>query len=799
VPAEAAGDNPPASPDPASIAQDLTASGQAKAFVVGAGAMHVHLEERHAELAPATSLAPPYGDLDPNLPLRGRSLLLTELTSGADRVQVVHGLGGCGKTRLALEVASATADRGAEVWWIVAADATAVTSGMRALGRRLGLPAAELAQGDAADAIWRALHARMKPWLLIFDGADDPKVLAGPGRHLSEGRGWLRPVRTGYGLAIVTSRDGSAGSWGNWCRRHRVPMLGGTEAASLLTDYSGRDPSLGTDEEASALAARLGGLPLALKLAGSYLAEVAGLPFRGMISTYPRYQAALEAGDFGAIFPETGGELTPDDARTVIGRTWELSLDLLTSRGQPEASRLLRLLATFADAPVPYDLLLTADIMAASPLFPGLTDVRIWQSLKALYGFGLIDMSAGEGDQRMNLTLHPLVRDTISRRPDSGEPDSGREGRLAYVTLAALLLEHAAAAVPAVPEDPPAWPYWQALAPHATYVRDSLGAEPERTDEATLSIAYAAEQAARYLAERGLYAQAEEECRKLLVDLVRIKGQESAQVLECRNNLAWAMNKRGDKRRADAEFRDLLADELRVLGPDHLITLGTREYIANEMIVDRDPAGAEAVYRDVLEIRTRVEGADAPGVLNTRHAVAAAMAARADHAGALAEYQAVLRARSELPGQGPDHPDTLLARHQIAGEMAALGDYAGALAEFREVFARMSAVLGPDHTGALVTRHCIADAMAKLGDYAGALDMLRDVLTVTRRTAAPDHRDCLALRQAIGTLLYDLGRYPEAAAEFRDVLAGSERTLGPSHPDTLLTAGWVASMEERGY
>jgi NB-ARC domain-containing protein/tetratricopeptide repeat protein len=788
MPGEPAGDGRPA----VSLSQSLTASGQSNVFVVGTGT--IQLAERHAELASAVSLTPPYGDLDPNLPLRGRSVLLAELTSGTELVQVLYGLGGCGKTRLALEVASASGERGADAWWVLAADGTALTSSMRALGRRLDLPEAELAQGDAADAIWRALHARMKPWVLIFDNVDDPQVLAGPGRRLSEGRGWLRPVRTGYGLVIVTSRDGSVGSWGNWCRRHRVPMLGGTEAAGLLTDYSGGDPSLGTDEEAKQLAARLGGLPLALKIAGSYLAEVAGFPFRGMISTYAQYQAALDAGNFGAIFSENSDELTSDDARTVIGRTWELSLDLLTSRGQPEASKLLRLLATFAAAPVPYDLLLTADIMAASPLFPGITDVRIWQSLKALYSFGLIDMSAGEGDQRMTTTLHPLVRDTISRRPDSGE-----DTRLAYVELAALLLEHSAEAVPAVPEDPPAWPYWQALTPHATYVRDSLGAETGRTDESTLSIAYAANLAARFLAERGLYAQAEAEFRKLLVDWARIKGQDSGEVLSCRNSLAWAMNKRGDKRRADAELRDLLADELRVLGPDHLTTLATRQDMANEMIVDRDPAGAEAVYRDLLEIRTRVQGPDAVDVLTLRSALARAMSARNDHEGALAEYQAVLRAQSELPGQGPDHPGTLVTRHQIAIEMAAAGDYEGALAEFREVYARMSAVIGPDHPNALVTRHCIADAMAHLGDYAGALDMLRDALTVTMRTAAPDHRDCLDLRQAIGTLLNSTGQLAEAAAEFRAVLAGRERTLGPSHPDTLLTAGWVASMEELGY
>ena len=70
------------------------------------------------------SIAPPVGQRDESLPMRGRDGLLAELTGAGARVRVLHGLGGCGKTRLALEAAFRAQQRGAEVWWVSAAQPT---------------------------------------------------------------------------------------------------------------------------------------------------------------------------------------------------------------------------------------------------------------------------------------------------------------------------------------------------------------------------------------------------------------------------------------------------------------------------------------------------------------------------------------------------------------------------------------------------------------------------------------------------------------------------------------------------
>ena len=358
---------------------DVAGHDRAQQASLGYGTQHNYFGAASAEAEAAVSITPPAGQRDGRFPLRGRAELLGELIELGDGpgVRVIHGMGGCGKTSLALEAAHLASRRGAEVWWVSATEERRFLAGMRALGRRLGVTDDELRHGEAADLLWRRLSEWRQEWLLVIDNTDDPQLLAGPSMRTADGTGWLRPVDSPPGLVLVTSRDGRAASWGPWCRLRPVGMLSAKEAAQVLADRAGHHhDALGGDSGAEALAQRLGGLPLALRIAGSFLAEMAEVPPAfadpGLIHSYRQYRQALEQGHLDTTFPSLGTrDMTPEQARGIIDRTWELSLDLLESRQFPEARRLLRLLACFADAAIPYELLLSPPILASSALFRG--------------------------------------------------------------------------------------------------------------------------------------------------------------------------------------------------------------------------------------------------------------------------------------------------------------------------------------------------------------------------------------------------------------------------------------------
>ena len=116
-------------------------------------------------------------------------------------------------------------------------------------------------------------------------------MLAPPGAAVADHTGWVRPARNG--VVVVTSRDGRASVGGSNTRIDRVGRLPTDDAAAMLLDLTGGHG--GSNDDARLLAERLGGLPLALRLAGSYLASTArAAPWSGLVRDFEGYRGALD-------------------------------------------------------------------------------------------------------------------------------------------------------------------------------------------------------------------------------------------------------------------------------------------------------------------------------------------------------------------------------------------------------------------------------------------------------------------------------------------------------------------------
>ncbi len=248
-----------------------------------------------------SSIEPPLGRLE--RPVRGRMdilSLLRDKVTGANaraRVNVLCGLGGCGKSTIALEVAKYAIDHSVRVLWVSASSSTALHSGMRQVAAALGatqddLLAAWGGRGSATDLVWQLLNECRSHWILIIDNADEPSDLSDGDGELRDGTGWLRAPKSENGSVIVTSRDCNPEHWAAWCTLHEIPMLGSSDAADVLMDRAGI--VAGDITDARDLAKRLDGLPLALHLAGTYLRSNADAPWDGAIKTFKAYEAALD-------------------------------------------------------------------------------------------------------------------------------------------------------------------------------------------------------------------------------------------------------------------------------------------------------------------------------------------------------------------------------------------------------------------------------------------------------------------------------------------------------------------------
>jgi CRP-like cAMP-binding protein/tetratricopeptide (TPR) repeat protein len=784
-------------------------------------------------------VAPPLGKLPADV--RGRDGLLGELRRAlrsypwrASRTFVITGMGGLGKSTVALAAAKMAKDRGYRVWWLGATDTALLTSGMLEVLRELGAPESVIApvrEGarTAPARAWEFLngeHAGGRRWLLIFDGADHPAVLAGADATTpADGTGWLRADPAG--MVIVTTRNRDPQVWGTGVTLRELKPLDEEASAEVLRDLAPEVADPG-GHQARELSRRLGGLPLALHLAGAYL----GSPFARW-STFAGYHEALDSVELPAALADIEGPGA--DVRADVQRTWDLSLDALAAEGRPQARLLLFVLSCFAPAtPIP------AWLLRPAPLADLLEDEaggssrdegwsRLRAGMQGLSHTGLIEISSGGGPAGVHaITVHPVVADANRSRLATIVATE----RTMVQNAAVALLEAAAGGLD--PSRPGDWPAWRLLVPHldaaidlladdlATAVLARLLTVSAAGTEALLSsgrlaaagkLAQASVQTAAFLSRddpaamtargcladtlvrRGRAGEAESLYRELLADRCRVQGTDHLDTLTTRHDLAAAIGMQGRYGEAEELYRGLLDDDYRLLGPGHRETLAARYNQARMIGLQGRYAEAQELGRGVLADQQRLLGDSDPDSLTTRQHLARITGKAGRYADAERMYRQVLADRRRVLGN--DHPDTLATRHRLARMIGLQGRYAEAEELCRQILQDRRRLLGEDHHDNMATRHRLARMLGLQGRYADAEPLFRQVLAARRRTLGDDHPDTLATGHRLGWLIGRQGRYGEAIEIVNQVLGGRRQVLGDDHPDTLAareTMAWLTGL-----
>jgi hypothetical protein len=240
------------------------------------------------------------------------SVMARGLAAGSTvTVHSVRGLGGVGKTQLAVEYAYAHATDYDLVWWIAAEEPASMPDQFTALAARLGLdPAAD--PGAVRDQVHGALRG-VPGWLLIFDNADAAEDIAP----------WLPagPLPAGIqGHVIVTTRRGGFAALGQVMD---LEVIGLPDAVRLLRS---RVPDL-SQETGGQIAEELGRLPLALEQAAAYL-DRTRMPGQEYLELLRNRAADLHARGQVASRKDT------------IATLWDISLERIS--GESPAARARR-------------------------------------------------------------------------------------------------------------------------------------------------------------------------------------------------------------------------------------------------------------------------------------------------------------------------------------------------------------------------------------------------------------------------------------------------------------------------
>ncbi|SCK18926.1 Tetratricopeptide (TPR) repeat [Streptomyces sp. WMMB 714] len=740
------------------------------------------------ELLALGSVEAPFGRL-PEAVL-GRDGILTALTQPNEvdraRIDVLSGMGGVGKTTVALSAAQQTKEAGAEVFWIHASSAAAVADGMRHVALLAGAPADHVAHAwekggrPAADLVWRHLTALDRPWLLVFDDADDLDVLSCPGAALTDATSWVRPpVGRSQGV-LVTTRDGNKRSWGDRIARfHQLAVLAVEFAGQALQKLA---PEAGDTCSARTLADRLGFLPLALHLAGTYLAQAYGDPL-AEAQTFTEYINVLEDSPLFLDDATEGvyGDLRSEEerARRTIAGTWELSLALLERQGTAHARGVLQLLSCFAPAASLPNSLLNPSTIARLTMWPKDLEPRaIRKALGGLRRFGLIvaETLAAEPEYQ----IHRLVAEVSVAPLLSGHEDYGE----VWDSAADLLV--AATPHSENPRDPSSWPAWQGLVPHWLVLLNRLPRSGAPADDRLTAVLLCAGVAVSYLHFRGDFETA---CK--LADEALERSDSAAANLwvgvNLRRHRAIAVKEMGDLKSAESELDRIAEECVERLGAADSTTLSLRYERARVASERGKLAEAEHEYDEVIRHETQLFGAEAAQTLRSRHARAICIRSMGRLDDAAAEGKLVLEGlRAEL---GERHPDVLEAQHEFAISLRDQGENERAEEVFRQVLRLEEEALGVEHPSTLITRANLASTLILRQEFTAAEVEIRTVLDARIRILGPDHPVTLDARHVLTVLQMRQGELDarSAAAVFGELTDAQREQLTDDHPNVLVS------------
>ena len=605
--------------------------------------------------APATESLPPIWNVphrrNPNFTGRQNLLdsLRAALTSGQTAaLTAISGMGGVGKTQLALEYAYRYVSQYQAVLWVPSEEPAALASAFAGLAQVLGLPEAdEPEQGIAIKAVLRWLDTH-QGWLLVFDNAPGPQELD---EYLPQGAS---------GHVLITSRYPN---WRGVANPLSVQEFQRDESIDFLLKRTGATDRASANE----LADVLGDLPLALEQAGAYVEQTGGSLADYLSLFQTRHQELLQL------------ETAPAGYEHTIATTWTISLQQL-----PEtAADLLNLCAFLAPDDIPKELVSQGAEHIPEPLAGAAADtLALERAVAALRGYSLLEVS---GD---SWSVHRLVQAAVRGWLNDGDRKAWAE--IAMVTVGASF--------PHDSDEVENWPACSRLLPHALAAADhaeGLGVAAEATGSTLNHVGV-------YLLGRAQFLQAKSALERSVAIGETALGLDSPELAARLNNLGIALRDMRDFERARDHLQRALDIDEASLGPEHpnvAIRLGNLGTVLRGM---RDLDGAREHIQRSLAIHERVLGAENPMVATGLNNLGNVLRDMGDMEGALDHYQRSLPIVEAA--YGPDHPEVAAALSNLGGFLHVLGALPEAQDHIQRALDIFRDRLGEEHPNTVIVR-----------------------------------------------------------------------------------------------
>jgi tetratricopeptide (TPR) repeat protein len=650
----------------------------------------------------------------------------------------VHGMGGVGKTSLAVEYAHRFRGLYAGVCWCPAETRTGLFSALANLAVTLGTATPDEADVEkAAKGALRRLAEQRATWLLVYDNVTAPD-------HIAD----LLP--SAGARVLITSRFLD---WSELAGEVSLDVLPLEQAAAFLQNRAGRSDAAG----ANALADTLGKLPLALDHAAAYCKRT-----QMRFSDYTKKASSLiDVAPRGANYPRS------------VAVTFDLAITEAVAE-YPATETLMAYLAQCAPERIPMSLVEGAVEDEAERLL----------ALTALAEVSLLKHDPFE-DGTPAVTVHRLVQGVALARSEANGSAQEAVGRL---------IARMVATYPETGEDDPrSWPLCAKLTPHllalsgpddasvsellgragryfhgrgaysqaAPLLRDALTMREKALGPEHPETATSLNDLALLLHDQGDYAGARPLFERALEIRKKALGPEHPDTATSLNNLAGMLHQ-GDLAGARPLFERALAIREKALGPEHPETATSLNNLARLLHDQGDYAGARLLFERALAIRKKALGPEHTDTAASLDNLAGVLHDQGDLAGARPLYERALAMREKA--LGPEHPDTARSMSNLARVLRDAGRANEAEPLFRKAIAIAEKSLGREHS--LTQRYAshYARLLLETGRAAEALTIVQGALATHEAAFGLNHPWTKASARVTADALDALGRTDEAKA-----------------------------------
>ncbi|RGP77945.1 kinesin light chain [Fusarium longipes] len=746
----------------------------------------------------------------------------------------IYGLGGVGKSQLAIEFAYRFAARLAEAWvfWIHASTQARVIEGFMSIADKLKLPGRNRPETNLLKLVYEWLsNERNGKWLLVLDSADDSDVFL---KKASEGNNderklieYLPHSQNGSILITTRNRDLAFRLAGPHESVHEVGPMTQEEAMRLLENRLG---TLSDANAAADLVRSLDLVPLAISQAAAYIRmrqpRTSLERYLGEFRQSESKRAWLlsnDAGDLRRDLRQDGG------ASNAILITWQVSFDEIRSK-DPSAADLLSLMSFFNRQGIPESLLKSSkDSHGTAPLTDydqksdsdsqvsgDETENEFEDDVKTLRDYCLITQGQDAGTFEMHelvqlatrrwLKTHRL-RDKFLEQFITIMDDSFPLGEYENWTQCRPLFAHVEAAADYRPNEESikqAWSHllynggWYAFSQGRYTVAEQMNLKSSNTlqkllggrHQATLS-SEAALVSIYY--EQGRWKEAEKLGVHVMEACEKNPGEDHGLALFCMDNLAriYSVHGRWEEVRK-LQVQVLEAYKLRV-GPDHLDTLRSMNNLARTYQKQDRLDEAEELQVQVLAALKLKLGEDHPHTLLTIGDLATTYLeqGRLEKARKL-QVQVVEAQKSKL---GEDHPHTLSTMGYLAITYLKQGRLEKARKLQVQVVEAQKLKLGEDHPDTLVIMNNLAITYQKQDRLDEAEELQVQVLAAQKLKLGEDYLGNLVIMNNLALTYFRERRLEEARNLLVQVIEARKLKLGENHPDTLDSIAGLAIIE----